>query len=762
MDYQEYTSDIKERVATTMEDEGISEPSAFFRTMLNVMSEYGICDDVSVLEMQDDIKVGSKLIHIDGYSFDETDHSLSMFIYDYDPSDSPARLTSAMVDRLYWRLFYFLETACSEGVAKYMGNGTIPFKAANQIRDKMNRALSDPERVLKIHFIVITNRELDTKLLGQNLFEQGKRAGKKSPKSRKRVKREEFAGRQVDFDLWPLDRFFSVESAGNNELIEMDFLSEFGSEGFPCLKGNIGASLNYDAYIGIIPGKLLADIYIEYGSRVLEGNVRAFLGTKSAKGVNNGIKKTINTEPSNFFTYNNGIAVTATAITTAERDGQLFVTGATDLQIINGGQTTATLAEAVLKKTNPDLAGIYVPIKLTVIADREQETDEGILVYDQMVHDIARFANSQNKVTAADLFSNDPFHIWMEKSSKKYLAPPVHFNIPTGWYYERARKKYEQEQLKLSGDELKRFLAKYPKKQIITKEKLALYLTAVAEKPHLCSKGKNWVMKEYGTEIGEIYKKDKAIFNEYYFKKCICAAIIYITVDDYLESNKRDPNFWYSAGGFKGNIVPYTVAKIISALPNGYTLNWTNIWTMQGVSPAFMKEIEKVTYLANQFFLSCTGVLISEFCKRETTWVEFRDHVHYEISREFEGELIPVSLERDLSRSAVKEQKDTDELRVVMEVMNKGVTYWQGIIKTANEGNLLSKSELNNLLELIPFIKKGNIPCTSSGKVPNKTMTMIKNALSAESKLSEEGVVSFFDADDDVVYELNLTDYRMH
>lgn len=268
----------------------------------------------------------------------------------------------------------------------------------------------------------------------------------------------------------------------------------------------------YEAYIGIIPGKLLADIYIEYGSRVLEGNVRAFLGTKSAKGVNNGIKRTINNEPSNFFTYNNGIAITATEVSIESKNGQLYITGVTDLQIINGGQTTATLAEAVLKKTNPSLEGIYVPFKLTVISDREQENSEGILIYDQMIHDIARFANSQNKVTAADLFSNDPFHIWMEKASKRYLAPPVRYNIPTGWYYERARKKYQQEQLKLKGDDLKRFLAKYPKKQIISKEQLAMYLTAIAGKPHLCSKGKNWVMKEYGAEIGEIYKKDKRSF----------------------------------------------------------------------------------------------------------------------------------------------------------------------------------------------------------------------------------------------------------
>lgn len=105
-------------------------------------------------------------------------------------------------------------------------------------------------------------------------------------------------------------------------------------------------------------------------------------------------------------------------------NGQNLITKIEDFQIINGGQTTATLADAVLKKTNVGLEGIYVPMKLTVIEDRETENEDGIRFYDKMVQDIARYANSQNKVTAADLFSNDPFHIWMEKMSKKCLGAP--------------------------------------------------------------------------------------------------------------------------------------------------------------------------------------------------------------------------------------------------------------------------------------------------------------------------------------------------
>ena len=758
MDFQEYKTNIRDLANELSKNDSISEMESFFRVAIDNMLEYGIIDNISNIFMSDDLKIGSKLVHIDGYSFDDTDHSLSVYICDFDQEYSDTRLNASSLDKLYWKLLYYLETAM-ESIEKITDYNSDIYRAAVLIRNRMNKAISDSERILKIHFVIITNRQLDTKLLEMDLL--GSSTRKKAPKTRKRIKQKEFDGRPVDIDLWPIDRFYEIESADNNELVEIDFVNDFKSKGIPCLKGNIGTKLDYDAYIGIIPGKLLADIYIEYGSKILEGNVRAFLGTKSAKGVNNGIKKTINNEPYNFFTYNNGIAVTAAAIDTEEYDGQLYITSATDFQIINGGQTTATLAEAVLKKTNPDLNGIFVPMKLTVIEDRERETEDGILLYDQMIHDIARFANSQNKVTAADLFSNDLFHIWMEKASKKYLAPTVKYNIPTGWYYERARKKYQQEQLKLKGDDLKRFIAKYPKKQIITKEKLAMYLTAISCKPHLCSKGKNWVMKEYGAEIGEIYKKDKARFNEYYYKKCICAAIIYQTVDEYLETNKKDPNFWYSVGGYKGNIVPYTVSKIMASLPQGKTLNWTEIWNNQGVSSALMREIEKVTFLANEYFSSCGNVLISEHCKKELTWITFRDEYNYTISPELADELITEAEDKELSKSALKDQKDTNELSVIMDVIKKGPDYWNSLYIKASEGKLLPGTDLYSLKEIIMFVSKGSIPCTSSGRVPAKTMSLVNNALVIESKLSDEGVSSYFDADDDID-ELTLTDYKMH
>lgn len=760
MDYKEYKDHLREIVEEDAKANDESNKNAFVSYVLSTLFEYEEIPEPMYLFLDNTKVSGQRVIRIDGMSFDETDHSLILFIGDYDNLENDAYLSMKKIDNLYWRLFYFLDEACNDKLVSYLNLADDSFRAGRLIRDNMSVMADDAKSVLKIKFFIASDKELDTRLLDKDILNNDvRKKGKKASKTKKRIRKSEYRGKPLELELWTIDRLYELENAGISEAVEINFFDDFHFPGIPCIKGEIGSGLGYEAYIGIIPGKLLADIYIEYGSKVLEGNVRAFLGTTSAKGVNNGIKRTINTEPSKFFTYNNGIAATAADVVVETIDEQLYITEVSDFQIINGGQTTATLSEAVLKKTNSNLDGIFVPMKLTVIHDRVSTNEDGTLLYDQMVHDIARYANSQNRVTAADLFSNDPFHIWMEKSSKKYLAPPVNYPIPTGWYYERARKKYQQEQFKLRGDSLKRFLAKYPKKQIITKEQLAVYLTALDCKPHIVSKGKNWVMREFGSKITQEYRTNKANFNEFYYKKCICAAILYRSVDNYLELHKKEPDFWYKPGGYKLNIVPYTIAVIVNAIPSGFSLDWETIWKNQKLSDTFMAEIERVTLSVNMALCSVQGVLVTEYCKKESAWLYLRDSIKYEPSREFLGDLIPISYEKEQKESAKKDQKQTDEFTVAIDVVKKGPAYWKRVASIGHDHNELSTVDLANLKLIIDLSTTGKLPFSPSGRIPARTMAMIKAVLAIEDKLESEG---YLKDQDDNTDKLIITDYRLH
>lgn len=749
MDYQEYKKEFLTELRNESAISGSDTEDEFIGHSLDILSEFDEIEDPVRIGMGDKKGRGGRLMRIDGYAFDETDHSLILFISDFQDSYSPENLNLSKVDELYWRLYYFLDEACNGSLNDYFDDSDDILKIGQLIKKRINALNEDEERILKIKFFILTNKELGTNLLEANLLETNIRKSKgrsKKAKTTKKIKKQDFNGKPLEINLWHLERFYEMENSNNSEPIVIDIARDFPELnyiGIPCIKGNVGTGLGYDAYIAIIPGKLLSSIYIEHGSKVLEGNVRAFLGTGGSKSVNSGIRRTINTDPTKFFIYNNGISVTAADVEVISVDGELLITKIIDMQIINGGQTTASLAEAVLKKTNIDLEGIYVPMKLTVIEDRETENDDGVRFYDEMVQAIAKYANSQNKVTAADFFSNEPFHVWMERISKKHLAPPSQYTIPTGWYYERSRKRYQQELFKLRGDESKRFQAKFPKKQIINKEQLAMYYTAVFYcKPHIVSKGKNWTMKEFGATISDEFKSHKENFNEFYFERCICSAIIYRTIDAYLEKNKdsaKNPTgFWYKSGGYKLNIVPYTIAKILSSIPKGYTLNWKDIWTKQRLSSAFMREIEIVTRMTNDFICNSHGVIVTEYCKRYSTWEEYRDSIEYELSKDFISELIPESIMKETEKDAKNVQKETNDLQTIMSMLSKGAGYWNTIL--INGSSILSYQEKNAISEIIKMATTGKIPSSRSGKLPIKIMTIVKTALAAEDKLISEGI----------------------
>ncbi len=751
MGYQEYKKEFLESLRNDSAIRGSDTEDEFFERTLETLSTFNEIEDPYRLGIGDKKGRGGRIMRADGYCFDETDHSLILFISDFQDSYEPGNLTMSRVDELYWRMYYFLDEACNGKMDDYFDDSDDVLKVAHLLRRRINAGLDDPQLIMKIKFYILTNKDLDTKLLDANLLETTIRKTKskrKTAKTTKKIKKADFNEKPLEINLWYLERFYEMEESNSNEPIIInipDDYPELEYSGIPCIKCNVGEDLGYHAYIAIIPGDLLAYIYIDHGSKILEGNVRAFLGTNGSKSVNSGIKRTINNDPTRFFTYNNGIATTAADVELEELNGELLITKMVDFQIINGGQTTASLADAVLKKTNIDLVGIFVPMKLTVIEDRELEDDEGIRFYDQMVQSIAKYANSQNKVTAADLFSNDPFHIWMEKMSKRHLAPPSIYPIPTGWYYERSRKKYQQEQIKLRGDFAKRFLLKFPKKQIITKEQLAMYLTTIACKPDIVSRGRDWVMREFGKEIGAIYKADKARFNAFYFKKCVCAAIIFRAVDNYLEINKdsakKNTGFWYKTGGYKLNIVPYTIAKIISCIPNGYSLDWDEIWQKQSLSPAFQREIEMLTKITNDFICNSHGVIVTEYCKKPSTWENYRDNISYELTSAFFKELLPISMIKEQESFAKSDQKETNDLQIVLNCLSLGADYWQDMLSKGTARSFLSYQDKTILKQVITMAKTGSVPVSNSGKVPYKTMNMIKMILIIKDKLEAEGIM---------------------
>ncbi|HBL4134426.1 TPA: AIPR family protein, partial [Salmonella enterica subsp. enterica serovar Derby] len=324
----------------------------------------------------------------------------------------------------------------------------------------------------------------------------------------------------TECQIWSIERLFNICSSdiGRNA-VEIDF-KEYTSNGISCLNASETITKDFRSFLCIIPGTVLADIYDKYGSLLLEGNVRSFLSTKVA--VNKKIRTTIIDFPERFFAYNNGISATAMNVQIeSTSEGQRLI-AAKDFQIINGGQTTASLSNARYKdKCN--LNEVFVQMKLTVI---EKIADEEAI---KLIQDISRSSNSQNKVSDADFFSTHPFHVQMEHFSQKLYARAINGSqFDTKWFYERARGQYLQKQMRLTRAEKKKFLLQNPKNQLITKTDLAKVRNTWDGFPHIVSRGAQTNFIDFAEKTTKEWNKGEVDkFSDKYFQETVALLLIY-------------------------------------------------------------------------------------------------------------------------------------------------------------------------------------------------------------------------------------------
>ncbi len=641
----------------------------------------------------------------DLYGFDEIDKSFVLLSNEYidDINASPMN-TQEVNDKANWMLNYIRE-AVDGNIRSYIDASSDINQLSLDLKKRFEKDFVDLENddcIDKIKLFIVTNRKLGSKYVNKKL--------------------DDYRGRQVELNVWDIDRIFDVISSGQDkEAIFIDVPRFNNNEGLPFLMAEFGSNFDYDAYLSILPGKFLSDIYWEHGSRLLEGNVRAFL---SAKGkVNKGIRNTIIRDPGKFFTYNNGIACTAKDIKFSS-DGSKII-GIEDLQIINGGQTTASLTSAI-KKDKASLDMVFVPMKLTII-----KSDE----YDDMVQNISRFANSQNKVTDADLFSNHPFHRDFEKLSRKIIAPAkVGENHGTYWYYERSRGKYQQSIFNLTKkSEIDTYYKKNPKNQVILKEELAKYIMAAEYlRPDLVSKGRAKNMNEFALKIDYLYKTDKTVFNDRYYKNAIVYTILFRTVDIIVSKAS-----WYNAGGIKLNIVPYTISKIISSIPKGYCIDFNRIWREQQLYPSFNEEVNKVAKWVNEYLNDSKGIIVTEYAKKEETWNHLRK-LEYTLSDKFLKDLISKDIIENELQSNKKEIKQneaiSDEIKVAELAKTENGDYWQRLLREGLRRSLLTKSEEDMIKNYIIELSK---------PIPKRFPEAIhyKIAMKIRKRLEENGVL---------------------
>jgi len=635
--------------------QGLITTEAFLEKMGEILDEAGELSSFAQCYHEGTFK--KKSVQIDAYGWDADDEEgvLSLVIADFHRGSEPGFTGKTENAKLLSRLVQFVMAALDSGYRDSLEESSQAYVLADLIRRCW-------KKITKIKLILVTNKANRSKADAQPVGQIG--------------------DVPVTSNVWDLGRIQRfIEAGQTREDLVIDFAEDFG-EPIPVLKASFdGAPL--ESYIAVVPGAQLAAIYDRWGARLLEANVRSFLQARGK--VNRGIRDTIRDDPSMFFSYNNGLTTTADSVEVATHGEGLFLMSASNFQIVNGGQTTASI-HALRKQAGQQLKDVYVQMKLTVVPSEKSEL---------VVPNISQFANSQNKVNAADFFANHPFHIRMEEFSRRILAPIGDSNYREHkWFYERARGQYADERGRRSAAERKSFDAMFPKAQFFTKTDLAKFENSWRCKPHIVSYGAQKNFAELARVIGEEWgKSDGSQFDEVWFQWLVAKAIIFRTLERIVPAQP-----WYT-GGYRANIVTYAIAKVVHDADNrGMIIDLDGVWRMQRVHVELERALLAAAESANDVITNPpAGVRnMSEWAKKQACWAELAKRaVTY--SAGFVSVLVDPETLRSLTRDKRKAKRQVNGIEAQRDVVNQGGEYWSQLLAFGKSIGKLDPKEMGIL-----------------------------------------------------------------
>lgn len=655
MDGQDFRKDFLESVKSESIATGEGSCAAFIGNMANYLIDADVLPDFYP-SFYVGIGKGNKRYRVDGYVLDEFDYTMNLIIGDYDGIEKRV-LTKTRINQNISRLTYFVNQALSSNLYKEI-------EISTPCSDLVDLLRSSREKIRKYKFFVFTDAELSSNVKNVEIIEI-----------------EE--GVQAECQIWDIERVFRVcSSDSGRQDIEIDFC-KYTQEGIPFLETSYAESNEYKSYLCIIPGSVLADIYDQHGSKLLEGNVRSFLSTKVA--VNKKIRETIIRYPKMFFSYNNGVSATAMDIKIKTTSSGKFITYAKDFQIINGGQTTASLSNTRYKDKK-DLSDIYVQMKLTKIGEMEEDRAN------ELIRNISRSSNSQNKVSDADFFATHPFHIRIEQFSRRIFAPAIDgAQYETKWFYERARGQYLQEQMRMTPAKKKQYMLQNPKYQVVTKTDLAKFRNTWDLLPHIVSKGAQTNFMKFAELIDESWTENDMKFNERYFQETIALAILFKHTENLIPKQG-----WYEQG-YRANIVTYSIALLNHLIINKYkgkTLDLINIWNKQKVPKIIEKALMGIT---EQVFYKITDpnrltINVTQWCKREECWKSVKN-LDINFPSHIESVLIDKSDVKSAEREALSDQKLINGADAQVQVLKYSAENWKLLLDFCRNNHLMSPEE---------------------------------------------------------------------
>lgn len=592
-----YSSLILEISATqSTDEEGAISEQVFTQYAVDLLASAGESENVVV--KYDEKGLGTPKQHkINAYAISENYETVDLFITIYNGTDEIVKISNQEIETASKRILNFFRKAIY----------SIENEKSSYFKNEYVDEIEESSEIFQFAYTLAKSQDIKENLVRVNAFILTNGLYKGDFPSNTTI-----SGYNFYYKVFDIESLYNI-----TEKSHIPIEINFKEDGFnvPCIPSP-SVNEEYQSYLAIIPGEALASIYERFGSRLLEQNVRSFLQFNGK--INKGIRTTIMKEPEMFLAFNNGIAATADEIELVDSDdgGGKIISVVKDLQIVNGGQTTASIYHTQ-KKDKADIKNIFVQVKLSVVKNKEK--------FSEIVSRISEYANTQNKVSVSDLSSNRPYHIDLEKLSRSIVTPITdNKSVQTKWFYERARGQYKTAILKegFTPSRKRAFELKNPKQQLFTKEELAKYLNAYQEivdgkkiliGPHYVVRGNQ---KNYVQFMN--YNLEKKI-NNVYFEDTIAKAILYRSAE---KTYGVKPN---AIGDMRYITVPYTISLLNHLTKNQIDLY--KIWKAQDVSEP-LKSLLYEMMSAIETFIKGTapGGLYGEWAKKEDCWLRVKSN----------------------------------------------------------------------------------------------------------------------------------------
>jgi hypothetical protein len=566
-------AEVRTEIADRMSDAGGAYPypeSVFAEVVMQHMAEIGMTFEPNVCHI--DTTVGRAKLRLSGYAISEDGDQVDLFISLYEGADELTPVSDTETKTAAEQCLRFVAACAERKLSAKLDSSNDAYPLVLNIQEGYGQ-------IDQIRIYVLTDRQAKSKNFAVR----------------------EVQGKTIKLEVMDIERLHRHWSEGKpRDELTVDFTQVCGGA-LPCVYVP-GETSDYDYALTVIPGEALRFIYEKYGARLLEANVRSFLSVTGK--VNRGIKDTLRTAPDRFMAYNNGIVLVADELflgSTADGGpGILWMRG---MQIVNGGQTTASLYFSKKKDSSIDLSQVRVPAKVIVLRSSDSVQEEAL------ISDISRFANSQNAVKLSDLSANKPFHVELEK-----LALSTYCSDGIGrWFYERAAGSYNT-MLARDGStpaKLKQLKDAIPTSRKITKTDLAKYLNTWDQKPHDVSFGSQKNFERFMEALTPAEGQEAAPLPDVpTWKRMVAKAILFKETQKIVRP---------LVPAFQANVTVYTVALIANRL--GRRIDLDRVWNAQAVSGELKQQIRAWAEEVNRVLLaSANGKMVSEWAKKAACW----------------------------------------------------------------------------------------------------------------------------------------------